>query len=561
MSFKPLPPPWTCRVPAVIWSTDVDLRITSSAGDAIGWRALGNGDVVGRSLLEYFATDDPACLPVAAHRRALEAEPVDFEVEWLGRRFHARVEPSRGPDGKVTGTMGVAFDVTERRAAEERTRLAALYDEVTELPNRALFLDRLGHALERARRRDDPFALLLLDLDRFKNVNDSLGHLAGDRLLAAAARRLCECVRPGDTVSRLGGDEFTILLEEIAGPADPVRVAERVQSDLSAPFDLGGHEVVTAASIGIAMWTPEYRRAEEVLRDADIAMYRAKALGRGRHELFDPSMHAHAVAVLRMEMELRRALAKGEFRLHYQPIVAVAGGGLAGFEGLLRWEHPRRGLILPAEFLPLAEETGLMVPLGRWVLAEGCRQIAAWSARRVRLSLNVSGKQLLQSDLASQIGQAALAAGASLDRLDLEVTEDVLMKDGDSVGRVLADLKALALRVSIDDFGTGQSSLSLLHRLPIDTLKIDRSFVAGMSRRREALEIVRTVVSLGHNLGMRVVAEGVETKEQLHDLRELGCDYAQGFLFSAAVEPSAAEGLLDAPCRSWPEHTVHGLGH
>jgi diguanylate cyclase (GGDEF)-like protein len=548
-------------MPAIVWSTDVDLRITSSAGDAIAWRALGNGDVVGRSLLEYFATDDPACLPVAAHRRALEAEPVDFEVEWLGRCFQAHVEPSRGPDGEVTGTFGMAFDVTERRAAEERARLAALYDAVTQLPNRALFLDRLGHALERARRRDDPFALLLLDLDRFKNVNDSLGHEAGDRLLAAVARRLCDCIRPGDSVSRLGGDEFTILLQGITGPAEPVSIAERVKNDLSVPFDLGGHEVVTGASIGIALWRPAYGRAEEVLRDADIAMYRAKALGRGRHELFDPSMYTHAVAVLRTEMELRRALERGEFRLHYQPIVALSGDALAGFEGLLRWEHPRRGLILPAEFLPLAEENGLMIPLGRWVLAEGCRQIAAWSARGVRLSLNLCGQQLLQSDLVSQIGQTARATGAPLDRLDLEVTEDVLMKDGDSAGLVLADLKTLALRVCIDDFGTGQSSLSLLHRLPIDTLKIDRSFVAGMSRRREALEIVRTIVSLGHNLGMRVVAEGVETKEQLHDLRELGCDYAQGFLFSAAVDPSTAEGLLALPWRSWPEPLVHGLGH
>jgi len=533
----------TRQMPAILWSTDATLRITSSLGDGIGWLAL-RGDLVGRSLLEYFATDDPGSLPVAAHRRALEAEAVDFEMEWVGRIFQARVEPLRGPGGEVTGTIGVAFDVTERRHDEEQRRHAALHDDLTRLPNRTLFIDRLGHALDRARRRNDPFALLLLDLDRFKNVNDSLGHVTGDRLLEAAARRLCDCVRPGDTVSRLGGDEFTILLEEIAGPADPVRVAERVQYDLAAPFDLDGHEVVTAASIGIAVWGPAYQRPEEVLRDADLAMYRAKALGRGRHQVFDPSMHAHAVAVLRTEMELRRALERGEFRLYYQPIVSVAGGGIAAFEGLVRWEHPRRGLILPAEFLPLAEEMGLMVPLGRWVLREGCRQMAAWAGRGVHMSLNISGRQLLQSDLVSQIGQTARATGADLERLDLEVTEDVLMKDGDAAGLVLADLKALALKVSIDDFGTGQSSLSLLHRLPVDTLKIDRSFVGNMSCRRENLEIVRTIVSLGHNLGMVVVAEGVETAEQLRELKELGCDYAQGFLFSPAVEASAAEALL-----------------
>jgi diguanylate cyclase (GGDEF)-like protein len=420
----------------------------------------------------------------------------------------------------------------------------SLHDDLTRLPNRALFIDRLGHALERARRRSQPFALLLLDLDRFKNVNNSLGHAAGDRLLAAAARRLADSVRPGDTVSRLGGDEFTILLEAIAGPDDPVRVAERVQYDLAAPFELDGHEVVTAASIGIVLWSPGYFRPEEVLRDADIAMYRAKALGRARHQVFDASMHAHAVTVLRTEMELRRALERGEFRLHYQPIVSVLGGGIVGFEGLIRWDHPRRGLILPAEFLPQAEETGLMVPLGRWVLGEGCRQMAAWAGRDVHLSLNICGRQLLEADLVAQIRRTARAAGAALDRLDLEVTEDVLMKDGEAASLVLTDLKTLALHVSIDDFGTGQSSLSLLHRLPIDTLKIDRSFVSNMSGRRQNMEIVRTIVALAHNLGMAVVAEGVETDAQLQGLRELGCDYAQGFLFSPAVEAHAAEALL-----------------
>jgi len=548
------------QMPAIIWTTDAHLRITWSLGDGMGWLAP-DGEAVGRSIPELFGTDAPASLPVVAHRRALEAEAVEFEMEWLGRLFQARVEPSRGPGGQVTGTIGVAFDVTDRRRAEEQARHAALHDELTRLPNRALFIDRVGHALDRARRRGAPFAVLLLDLDRFKNVNDSLGHSAGDRLLTAAASRLSDCVRPGDTVSRLGGDEFAMLLEEISGPSDPVRVAERVQYCLAAPFDLGGHEVVTAASIGIAQGSADYQRAEDVLRDADIAMYRAKALGRGRHQVFDPSMHAHAVAVLRTEMELRRALEKGEFRLYYQPIVSVSGGRIAAFEGLLRWDHPRRGLILPAEFLPLAEEMGLMIQLGRWALAEGCRQMAAWAGRDVHLSLNISGRQLMQSDLVTQIGQAARVSGAPLDRLDLEVTEDVLMKDGEAAGLVLADLKALALRVSIDDFGTGHSSLGLLHRLPIDTLKIDRSFVADMSRRRDSLEIVRTIVALGHNLGMGIVAEGVETAEQLRDLRALGCDYAQGFLFSPAVDPAAAEGLLAAPRTAWTSPRVQGLGH
>ena len=548
------------QMPAIIWTTDAHLRITWSLGDGMGWLAP-DGEAVGRSIPELFGTDAPASLPVVAHRRALEAEAVEFEMEWLGRLFQARVEPSRGPGGQVTGTIGVAFDVTDRRRAEEQARHAALHDELTRLPNRALFIDRVGHALDRARRRGAPFAVLLLDLDRFKNVNDSLGHSAGDRLLTAAASRLSDCVRPGDTVSRLGGDEFAMLLEEISGPSDPLRVAERVQYCLAAPFDLGGHEVVTAASIGIAQGSADYQRAEDVLRDADIAMYRAKALGRGRHQVFDPSMHAHAVAVLRTEMELRRALEKGEFRLYYQPIVSVSGGRIAAFEGLLRWDHPRRGLILPAEFLPLAEEMGLMIQLGRWALAEGCRQMAAWAGRDVHLSLNISGRQLMQSDLVTQIGQAARVSGAPLDRLDLEVTEDVLMKDGEAAGLVLADLKALALRVSIDDFGTGHSSLGLLHRLPIDTLKIDRSFVADMSRRRDSLEIVRTIVALGHNLGMGIVAEGVETAEQLRDLRALGCDYAQGFLFSPAVDPTAAEGLLAAPRTAWTSPRVQGLGH
>jgi predicted signal transduction protein with EAL and GGDEF domain len=362
-------------------------------------------------------------------------------------------------------------------------------------------------------------------------------------------------------VSRLGGDEFAMLLEEISGPSDPVRVAERVQYCLAAPFDLGGHEVVTAASIGIAQGSADYQRAEDVLRDADIAMYRAKALGRGRHQVFDPSMHAHAVAVLRTEMELRRALEKGEFRLYYQPIVAVSGGRIAAFEGLLRWDHPRRGLD-PARRVPAPgrgdgpHDPARTLGPGRRLPADGGlgRPRRPLEPEHLGPAAHAVGPR--DSDRAgrARLGRASRSARP-------EVTEDVLMKDGEAAGLVLADLKALALRVSIDDFGTGHSSLGLLHRLPIDTLKIDRSFVADMSRRADSLEIVRTIVALGHNLGMGIVAEGVETAEQLRDLRALGCDYAQGFLFSPAVDPAAAEGLLAAPRTAWTSPRVQGLGH
>jgi diguanylate cyclase (GGDEF)-like protein len=505
---------------------------------------------VGRTLLEYLDTQDPAFPPVAAHHQALRGESVNYDLEWGGRVFQAHVEPLRDGGGGIAGTMGVALDVTERKQAEDRLLHAVLHDGLTGLPNRALFLERLGHALDRTRRKGQPFGTLLLDLDRFKHVNDGLGHLAGDRLLVAVAQRLKACVRPQDTVARFGGDEFTVLLEDIEGADDAVRVAERIHYDLAPPFDVEGHEVVVGASVGIAVSAPSYGKPEEILRDADTAMYRAKARGGGCCQVFDEAMHERAVALLRLEMELRRAVERQELRVHYQPIVSLADDRFAGFEGLVRWQHPRRGLVLPGEFIPLAEETGLILPIGRWVFGEGCRQMQAWQGESRSelpwfLSLNLSGKQLLQPNLVEDLGQLLRPVSGLSQRIRVEVTEDVLMENEQSAGNTLSRLRDLALGVSIDDFGTGHSSLSHLNRLPVDTLKIDRSFVGNMCDRRSNLEIVRTIVTLAHNLGMDVVAEGVETKEQLGELRAMGCDYGQGFLFSRAVEARDARALME----------------
>ncbi len=421
---------------------------------------------------------------------------------------------------------------------------------MTELPNRALFMDRLRNAIRRAKRSEAyRLAVVFLDVDRFKIVNDSLGHNAGDELLKAIARRLEACLRPGDTVARFGGDEFTMLLEDIGHAGQATKVAERVQMELAVPFRLQGQEVFATASMGIAYAGSAYARPEDLLRDADNAMYRAKSLGRARYEVFDSAMHTHAVATLRMEAELRRAIERDELVLHYQPIVALADGALSGFEALVRWRHPERGLIEPLEFIPMAEETGLIVPLGQWVLGEVCRQIRAWSdtpdwPARVPVSANLSSRQFNQPDLVGIVREALAAAGARPDCLRLEVTESAVMESGPAARHVLGELKELGIQLSIDDFGTGYSSLSYLHQFPVDTLKIDQSFVSRLDATSQNLEIVRTIVMLAHNLEMDVIAEGVETQAQAQQLRRLGCEFAQGFLYSRPVDAATAMGLL-----------------
>jgi diguanylate cyclase (GGDEF)-like protein/PAS domain S-box-containing protein len=490
---------------------------------------------------------------VAGLTPQLEDEHRVFHKDGAYRWVLCRGVAVRNGNAKAYRMAGSQTDITERKLAEEQLLHDAFHDTLTALPNRALFIDLLARSLGRAQRRADyRFAVLFIDLDRFKVINDSLGHTVGDELLQAMTRRIERCVRPGDTVARLGGDEFTILVDDIGSSSDATRVADRVQTELSKPFTLRGHEVFTSASIGIALSATGYSRAEELLRDADIAMYRAKALGKARYEVFDTAMHARAKALLELETDLRRAIDRHEFVLQYQPVVSLSSGLIVGFEGLIRWRHPQRGLIGPAAFIPIAEETGLIIPIGRWVLREACRQAQEWEQKfpamgNLAISVNLSGKQFAQARLVEDVDQALKESGLDANRLRLEITESAVMEDAPSAMAMIDQLRALNVKIDIDDFGTGYSSLSYLQRFEIDNLKIDRSFVSAIGNDRgENAEIVRTIVTLARHLGMDAVAEGVETPDQLALLRELGCQRVQGFLFAAPVEGGEAGRLLAA---------------
>lgn len=456
---------------------------------------------------------------------------------------------------KVTEAAKVKLEkeINERKLAESKLVYYAFHDALTGLPNRALLMDRLEHMLSRAKGREDClFAVLFLDLDRFKVLNDSLGHMVGDQLLMASAKRLSACLGPGDTVARLGGDEFAILLTDIKEISDATQIASRIQQELTLPFNLAGHEVFTTVSIGIAPSTLGYDLPQDMLRDADTAMYRAKTQGKARYKVFNQPMHAMALTRLQLENDLRRALERQEFQLHYQPIVSLRTGLLSGFEALVRWQHPIRGIISPGEFIPIAEETGLIVPLGYWVLHSACRQMRAWQRQfpaeePLTISVNLSGKQFLQPDLVEQIGQVLLETSLDARSLKLEITESVIMENTQSATSTLQQLKALGVQLHMDDFGTGYSSLSYLRRFPIDTLKIDRSFVSHMGVSDEDLEIVQTIVTLAHNLGMTVTAEGIETAEQLALLRAIKCEFGQGYFFDRPLDCAEA-WLLMANC-------------
>ena len=491
-------------------------------------------------LYQQLEQEIPATAPpsVWRHRKA-NKEIIDVEITSHALTFLER-----------RARLVLATDVTERLRAQQKLWHAAFYDALTGLPNRSLFMERLGQALERARgRKGGGFAVVFLDIDRFKLVNDSMGHRAGDQLLIAVARRLDRIRRAGDTVARLGGDEFAILVEGVGDALAAGPVADRVQRELSQPFELNGQEVFTSASIGIALGGLQDHKPEDLLRDADTAMYRAKAQGNARHAVFDITMHDHAVAVLQLETDLRRALDRGELRVKYQPVVALQSARIVGFEALVRWQHRVRGLVPPGEFIPMAEETGIISELGRWVLLEACRQTQALQKRYPRmpglsLAVNVSGRQILQPDLVEQISDVLDATGFDPHLLRLELTETVLVENEAAATRCLNRLRQLGLKLVIDDFGTGYSSLSYLHRMPIDILKIDASFVQTMGVDDKNRRIVETILALGKNLGVEVIAEGVETAEQAQVLQRLGCGLVQGYLFSEAVDIDDAAALL-----------------
>jgi diguanylate cyclase (GGDEF)-like protein len=439
----------------------------------------------------------------------------------------------------------------ERDSRERKLQHDSMHDALTGLPNRTLFMKRLGEATHRSRRGDDGlFAVLFLDLDGFKVVNDSMGHHVGDGLLVTVARRLEQCVRGGDVVARLGGDEFAILLERIADARDAAMVAERVQQALAAPFNVGGYEHSSSASIGVALSAGSSEQPEYILRSADIAMYRAKSAGRGHFEIFDRAMHAEALTRLQIESDLRHAFERDEFFLHYQPIVSLDDGRIMGVEALVRWQNAERGVVSPATFVPVAEDTGLVVRLGRWVLEEACRQGRIWQARYeasrpFAVSVNLSVREFAQPDLVRRVAGILEETGFPASHLNIEITESAIIGQQHPAIETIQELRQLGVRIHLDDFGTGYSALSYLHRLPLDAVKVDRAFTSAIDSEERPMQVMRAIVSLAHAIGLEVVAEGVTSPRQLALLREMGCDLGQGFLFARPGPAQDVERTLE----------------
>jgi PAS domain S-box-containing protein len=546
--------------------------------------------VLGYTSLELAATSAMEQVHPADRARVIEAAEKS-RLTGRGERLEYRFQHKDGswrvlestanrivsPTGETEGLVVVNRDITDRKRMEETLAHQTLHDGLTKLPNRTLFLDRLQRTITLAQRHTDlKFAVLFIDIDQFRVINDSLGHAVGDSLLIQVAQRLSSCLREIDTISRprmeedllpvagqsslarFGGDEFTVLVEELHGPSDAVRIAERIQTRLATPFEAQGQEIVLSASIGLAFSCSGNRtEAEDMLRDSEIAMYRAKQAGKAHCEVFDNAMHAAAIRRLNLETELRRALDFGEFHSYYQPIVLLSSGEIVGFEALTRWHRPD-GVVMPADFIAVADEIGVILPINRQQLQEACEQLRSWhelfpSNPPLTMAVNVTPRQLAQPNLAAQIGEILRDSGMDPRCVDLEITETNVMTDPERSAALFTELKALGVRVSIDDFGTGYSSLSRLQRLPVDTLKIDRSFISGIGHDVEAREIVRIVTMLAQNLHLKVVAEGVETREQSDLLSQLGCELAQGYLFCKPVAPEAIHELLirNRTGRSW----------
>jgi len=497
--------------------------------------------------LELFKTEIEASLTgwTTVFKNEHRLQHRDGSYRWI----LSRGMTARHDDGTVYRIAGSIIDITDSKGAEQQLLHNAFHDVLTGLPNRALFMDRLKRSLNRAKYRPDYlFAALFLDLDRFKVINDSLGHQVGDELLVGIARRLEKCMRPGDMIARLGGDEFAVIIDNLKGSDDAIQAADRLHQEMSVPYLLSGREVYASASIGVALSQSHHENAQDFLRAADTAMYHAKSRGRGCVELFDTEMHARALGQLQIETDLRRALQREELRIFYQPIVSTESRQVRGFEALVRWEHPEQGLLSPLRFMPVAEETGLVIPIDQWVLRDSCRQLREWQQEfpmnpLLSVSVNLSGKQFAHPDLCDKVRTILDETGIIPLSVKLEITESSLVENPDAAAQILRQLKELGVRISLDDFGTGYSSLSYLHRFPIDVLKMDRSFVNRMSVSKNS-EIVRTIITLAINLGMEVIAEGVETEEQVAQLESMRCDYVQGYLFSQPMRAEAVHELL-----------------
>ena len=487
----------------------------------------------------------------------LEGTTSNFEIEYRIRHFSdnylwmmAKGLAIRTSSGRATRFAGSQTDVSERKSNEEQMIYDALHDTLTSIPNRTLLLDRIRQSLVRRKRYPKTsFAIIFIDLDRFRLVNESLGHIHGDELLQLISARLKETIPIGDTVARLGGDEFSVLLQDIDSVRDVEVIAKDIQNSFSKPFFLGDKEVFASASMGIAHSDNNYKTPEEILRDSELAMYRAKRGGKSQSIVFQPQFRQSSLSPIDLDTDLRRALDRDEMELHYQPIISMRDRTISGFEALLRWSHRSRGVISPNEFIPLAEETGLIYDLGQWVLGKACKQIAAWNKSKekedqLEISINLSSRQFSDPNLVEGIVENIEKSGFDAEFLKIEITESALMQNAQRSVSMLNQLKDLNIKVCVDDFGTGYSSLSYLHTFPIDTLKIDRSFVHDMSRNFRNMEIIRTIIMLAHNLKLDVIAEGVETGEQDAQLSALGCQFAQGFYFSRPLNSSDAALLI-----------------
>jgi diguanylate cyclase (GGDEF)-like protein/PAS domain S-box-containing protein len=545
---------WDLAARAVTWSDEM-ARLLGFSPDDVADKAM--------AFASRLHPDDRARILEAWRTAPQAGTPSDLEyrivlpggeVRWI----HGRIRPVVDDTGTVVRLAGTLQDITERKRAEDILAFQATHDTLTRLPNRMLFMDRLSHALVRRRRRQSGLAVLFLDLDRFKWLNDSLGHAAGDEVLVAVATRLRDALRAEDTLARFGGDEFVVLCEDVRSEREAEGLAGRLRSVLtSSPVSVAGEETTLTVSVGIASTFADDagQTAESMIRDADAAMYRAKERGRDRQEVFDHATHQRAVSRHETANALRRGMERGELVLHYQPQVDITTGRVVGAEALVRWDHPQRGLLLPKDFIALAEDTGLIVGLGSQVLSMACDQLQGW-AQRMRLppgfvvSVNLAARQLLASDLSAVVEEVLGASGLDPSHLCFEITESVLLDDSEASARALAELKALGVRIAVDDFGTGFSALTYLKRFPVDALKIDRSFVVGLGHNREDRAIVASVIDLAHAFGLVTVAEGVETSEQLNQLRSLGCERAQGYLWSPAMPPALALEWIEAHSRT-----------